>query len=763
MGSALVSMTPTRSNPLRAALLACALAPSAAGAQSARDAGLADSARAALADGRIEPAIRFAERNASRNFRNAGAWLLLGDAYFRRMPAGRFQALRAYEEAIRRAPRDPEPHYRYAQVGIWLGGDDGEQIARRGLEHAMAIDPLYHQAWRQWMLLFRSPRSRRHLRDLLEPFDSIPAVRMRMALLDIEDELYPLADSALDRLIEMDSTDPAWLALRAQSAFEAGDVARGIAFYGRAVAHAESDTGNLLWSQVVGIARPDELRAWDAVAPHDRTNFLLSFWARRNPDLFDGMNVRIGEHFRRLRYARRNYQLQHPLVTYHRSQLARALNLEPARGERDFYQRCEMVEVATPLPERFLRLNGQDTALAALMGRVGGMDQERATAHGVPGRAAGGGRDASRMSMGGFNGLTDDEAARLRLGFFDRTIFVPLNMDLRSVDTAAARVGYNLATGLDDRGITYLRFGAPGGQVQGGRNSTDPRCTTLDVELWHFESIGDVRFARPSAFSTGLRTVSEMVFRSMNERQFDAMKAAFTRDESSLPAPLSFGVWTAQFAGAQPGMTEIAVVSTVGQVAATIASADGRPSPVRRAATGAVLIDTRPGRATLIAHARDSGQLGRQELAIEARRFTAAPAMSDLLLAPAWTASVVGRWDMLRRVRRDLVFREGEPMRAYAEVYGLTADAGVVRYTASYTLLRTTQPDRDWTREQWPGAIQLRFDREAALPEGTNAARDVVDITPERLPPGIYLIRLETFDRVAQRPVGRAQIRFEVR
>ncbi len=752
---------------MRAAVLACALAPLSAAparaqAPASRWTPLLDSAQAALRDGRVEPAIRFAEQYATRNYRDPAAWLTLGDAYFRRMPAGRFQALRAYEEAMRRAPADPAPAYRYAQVGIYLGGDDGEGIARRGLERVMELDPLHPGAWGQWLLLFRNAGARRRMRDRLEKFEALPDVRARMAWLDIEDELYPIADSILDRLLETDSANPAWLAWRAQSAFEAGDAERGAAFYARALAHAERDTLAALWTQAVGVARPEEIRAWDRLAAEDRGAWLTAFWARRNPDLFAGANARVAEHFQRLRYARRNYPLVHPLVTYHRSQIARALNLEPARGERDFYQRCEMTEVAVPQPERFIRLNGPDEARMGAQARIGGYDRERAMALGIQQPAAGGrATDQARMSPGAFNGLTDDEAARLGLGFFDRTIFVPLNMDLRGVDSVAARVGYNLSTGLDDRGILYLRFGRPGGFTLGGKNTADARCSVPDVELWHYESIGDVRIARPSAFSFGQRTVSEMVFRSMNERQFEAMRTALTRDETSQPAPLEFGVWTAQFAGAQPGTTEIAVISTRGMLAATLGDV-GTGGEVRRSPAGAVLLDARPGRHLLIAHARDSSQLGRQELGLDARAF-AAPSISDLLLAPAWPATNPGRWDMLRRVRRTLVFAEGEAMRVYAELYGLVNDGGAVRYTATYLLLRSDHPERDGARDQWLGAVQLRFDRETPAPESGAVTRDVVDITPERLPPGRYLLRLEALDRAGDRPAGRAQVSFEVR
>src|SRR5205823_10416887 len=81
------------------------------------------------------------------------------------------------------------------------------------------------------------------------------------------------------------------------------------------------------------------------------------------------------------------------------------------------------------------------------------------------------------------------------------TLFVPLGMDLRGADTMAARVGYNLATGLDDRGIMYLRFGPPDASRLGGDNTVDPQCNTDELERWRYAEWGEVRFVRPSAFS----------------------------------------------------------------------------------------------------------------------------------------------------------------------------------------------------------------------------------------------------------------------
>jgi tetratricopeptide (TPR) repeat protein len=711
-------------------------------------------ARAAIEAGRLEDAIHIAQRYTGDHPRDARGFLVLGDAYFKRMPVGRFQALRAYQQAERLAPDDPRPPYAYAQVGLWLGGDDGEAEAKKGLERALELDPRYRDAWDEWLTLFRNSGLRRRMRERLAPFADDPVIRARIALLDIEDEDYAEADSLLDVALAADSTDVAWLALRAQSAFEAGDTLGGWGFYRRALAHADRDSTDALWHQVVGIARPSEIRAWAAgVPPAEKRGWLQGFWARRNPDLFAGVNHRVAEHFARLRYARKHYPLLHPLISYQRSEIGRAMNLEPSEGERAFYQRCEMREVLKPVSlaeiQRLERLFGQSDN--------GGDPGWLANLQGVT-RAS----DRARINPSGWAVLAGTEAAESIPKPIAMSLFAPLNLNLLSIDTVAARVGYNLATGLDDRGVMHLRFGPPDRLTIGGRNSTDPICSTSDLEDWTYAEYGEVRFARPSAFSHGLRTVPDMVFRAMNERQFEAVETGLTRDASSEPAPLEFGVWTAQLADpANPALTDVVVVSTRGAAAASLVGTL-RPGMAQSAERGIVTLAARPGRYVLVAQAEDSGQLGRQTLGLEVKRFDSGPVVSELLLAPAWPEPSLDRAAMLDHIERTLVFPEGAPIRSYAEIYGLRAAGGTVRYRVRYELLRTGAPERDIGRESWPDATRFGFTRERPAADA-DIVPELLDITPDRVPPGRYLLRVRVRDLLAGADAGRATISFTVR
>jgi len=713
-------------------------------------------ARDLIAAGKVEDAIRAAEAYTMRHPRDERGFLALGDAWFKHMPIGRFKAALAYEEAERLAPDDPTAAYRYAEVGFWLGGDDGERMASDGLERVLALDPFYGNAWDQWLTVFRNAGSRRRMAALLRPRGSDPVIRARLALLAIEDEQYSEADQLLDSALAADSTNTAWLALRAQSAFEAGDTASGWLFYSRALAHADLDSTDALWRQVIGITWPYEVRLWEAgVAPGAKREWLESFWARRNPDLFAGVNLRVAEHFARLRYARKHYPLLHPMISYHRSQIARAMNLEPSGAERQYYERCEMFEVLVPPNLRLAPSGAAGSASFDLLGMP------------LPGVSWAGDRAAMDLSSP-LALLTDEERDRfayLSHGAgnpgYSNSIFAPLNLDLRSLDSVAARVGYNLATGLDDRGVMYLRFGPPDRRYVGGKNTADFSCFVTDVERWDYDQYGEVRFARPSAFST-TRTVPDMVFRAMNARQFAAVKTGLTADASSEPAPLEFGVWTAQFADTlDSASTDLVIVSTRGAVAAALEGV-ARPGSAWIGGGGVASGPTAPGRYVLVAQARDSGLLGRQALAITVRSFAHDPTLSELLIAPAWDSAMPDRAAMLRHLRRTLVFDRGATIRSYAELYGLRRAAGALRYEVQYELLHTDAPQRDLHLENWPRATRFLFVRErrASL---SRSEIETLDIAPSDVPPGKYLLRVRVHDLVADADAGRATISFVVR
>jgi len=566
------------------------------------------------------------------------------------------------------------------------------------------------------------------------PHVSDSRVAVRIARLLIEDEYYGPAEGVLDRVLADEPGDVEALSLRAQSAFEAGEDSTGFRYYEMALQAARRDP-EPLWRQVIGIATPEELRAW-AARPADPEQFLRAFWARRQTNLFQTGNARIAEHFHRLRVARARWPLQHPLVNYQQRLESRWLNAPPSAAEEIFYQRCEA---------RWFRGSARvaDSAIGGLPpgvigGEVGDDFFSPPTTDNVP--------------QPGVLMLANSGGAPLALmRHYRRTIL--------DVDSAAVAVGYGQRTGLDDRGLVYLRFGRPASLQVGPPNTEDPFCANHELELWEYDGIGTVRFFRPTAVSVfgageSGRQTGDIVLRPMNDAQFTAMAVAVTRDSTSVPAPLSFGVWLAQLRGSVPALTEIVVATTRGAAAAQLVPDEGQPGATGESASGIVTVEAPPGRAKLLANAQVGDTLGRQTLPLTVRSFQRTPAVSDLLVARPWGDTLVTRAALVAALSRDLTFEVGARLRAAVEVYGLRADEdGRVGYEVSYWLLRSSQPVRQMRQDTLARAAVLSFDRER--PAHGGVALEWVDIGTDRYEPGKYLLRVDI--SAGGRRIGRAQ------
>lgn len=750
-------MIPTRLRTLPVALSLGALtawAPARACGQ-VRSAELLAAAESALAGGNPARALQIAAAFTNRVRDDPRGWIVLGKARAARGGGSaehRLQAIWAFRRATELDPGSREAWERMGRMALVLGGADGERIAADAFQRLMVLDPLHPGAWESWLLLYRGRGQRERMRRVLARHDSIAEVRARIARLLIEDERYDSANVVLDALLGTDPSQPAWLALRSQSAYEAGDTLVGNRFYDLALRSAGRDDAGMLWSQVIGIASPAEIRAWEAGIPADRREgFLRGLWARRDPNLFADANARVAEHFARLRYARGMYSLLHPLNAYNRTDTTRAAELRPSTAENAFYLYCE----AQPWPGGPMRAADRARLPFPNMSFWPLSDAETRDKYGIqiPGEMF------VDPEVRVDPSTKEVQVGRILVGAFPRGV--------HDVDTTAARVGYNLRTGLDDRGITYLRFGPPRRRVIGAPNGEAVFCRIPDVERWDYESIGPVRFFRPSAVymgeRQGMRQTGDMVFRPQDETQFQGTVASLTRDATSAPADLAFGVWTAQFAGRpDPGTSELAVFATRPVVAAQLVSPASGSGPRGDDSLGLVLLLAHPGAHTLNVHVQAGDSLGRWSRAIQVRSFLHRPSLSDLVVAPAWADTLVDRRGMLTRAPRDLGFLVERPIRVYAEVYGLRSGADSVgAYEATYQVFRTNSIETDARRDSLAGGVTLSFERQRRLRDGV--AVEWLDITPQYLQPGRYLVRLIVHERASGRLIGRAQIGVDVR
>ncbi len=247
---------------------------------------------------------------------------------------GRWQAETLLARAGALDPGNPEPFYYLGQVGLKLGGDDGEAIARRGLLRVLALDPDYRDAWVLWCTLYRGDPERADAAQALARHTGAHDADLWRAQLLVELRDYVPAEQLLRQLAAASTGDPAPWAWLARAYYEQARDAEASRAYDEALLRAADDTGDVLWHQVRSIATPGERRRYAEAGRDAREAFLRFFWAVRNPDLADSVNRRIGEHFRRMAEARRYFTLLHPQARYHHSRARRTVlgGVGPAPG-----------------------------------------------------------------------------------------------------------------------------------------------------------------------------------------------------------------------------------------------------------------------------------------------------------------------------------------------------------------------------------------------------------------------------------------------
>ena len=315
-------------------------------------------------------------------------------------------------------------------------------------------------------------------------------------------------------------------------------------------------------------------------------------------------------------------------------------------------------------------------------------------------------------------------------------------------DPAGERSIYN-QSGLDARGLVWLRHGPPDSRVPQARASVRlpdlPGMSSLDAEAWCYETAGGpvaITFTRATA-SAGLQLGGDYIFTPTTERQMSDTRRLLESDRTTLGAPLAARVWAAFFRGRTPGRTEVYYRSAPDTAGLALWDERGVAAALA-SGPGLLRASVPPGRYTFGLDVDSAGVLGRIRGAVTVPHFAraAAPMLSSLILGATDRAG--DRNALLAAMPADLVYRTGAPLAAYAEVYGLAADErGVARYVARYRFAPVRSLLARVLGARQP--VVVEFTREAPAEDVTV---EQLVLEPGRVPPGRYRVTLGVTDAV---------------
>lgn len=638
-------------------------------------------AESLLAAGALREARRAAEDLQRRRPNDPKVLTLLGRVHLAWPVVGRFRAESLFALATRIAPDDPEPRYYLGRVGIALGADDGEAIARGALVRVLALNPEYRDAWALWLRLYRGDGDRRAALDALARHAGSPAVDLMRAQLLVELRGYREAVPVLERLRLVRPDDPAPPALLARARFEQGQDSAGAAAYDAALRLAAYDEDSVLWRQVRSIASSAERSRYAALPPREREAFFRIFWGRRDPDLRTAANERLGEHFRRMAKAQRDFALLHPNARFYRSRFMRAeWDVSSARSFSVRPSRAEIAAFAGAVP------------CVPELPRVWDWPALQ-TSTPLPGEA----------------------------------------VDERSP---------NLEDVLDDRGRVFVRHGPPDLRLR----------FSGDAETWCYQRPDGwlrVTFARSR---TG-----DMLVTPIAAGESESARRLLETDVALPATTLPFAFWPATFRG---GGRRTELVLFPDSAAAVAVLLDDRGlEAARDSATDRTLhLAAPPGRYVLGIDAVRSGRSARFRAAFSLPPYSTGDLSVSSVLVAAGAAPPV-RAALETAAPPQLRLRAAEPMRFYAEAYGLVRQAGTVRYEAVYRFERVSGGG---FLGLGAGArvTTIAFEREQ--PYAPTIIESLV-IDPGRLPRGHYRLILEIRDVVIGRRATSTSLEFDLR
>jgi hypothetical protein len=261
--------------------------------------------------------------------------------------------------------------------------------------------------------------------------------------------------------------------------------------------------------------------------------------------------------------------------------------------------------------------------------------------------------------------------------------------------------------------------------------------------VWRYETAAgplSVAFTRATT-SGGVELGGDYILTPATARQLRDTRRLLETDRTTLPAPLGVHVWAAFFRGKTPGRTDVYYRTTPDTAGLALWDERGVAAALA-SGVGLVRVSVPSGRYALGLDVAAAGAVGRIRDSVTVPHFAraAGPMLSSLVLGATDTSG--DREATLGAMPAELVYRAGTPLAAYAEIYGLAADAGgVARYVARYTFA----PVPSFLNRVFGGGhpVVFAFTRETPPQE---VALERLLLEPGRVPPGRYRVTLDVTD-----------------
>jgi tetratricopeptide (TPR) repeat protein len=302
----------------------------------------------------------------------------------------------------------------------------------------------------------------------------------------------------------------------------------------------------------------------------------------------------------------------------------------------------------------------------------------------------------------------------------------------------------NLEDGLDDRGRVLVRYGEP----------NERYVWSSDAETWRYagpEGEFQVTFARRTADGGGDEVITPVV-----AGEYEAARYLLSTDRPSLAATLRFSFWPAAFRSDTGHATELVLFPDQVHAIAALFDSTGREAARDSATDRPLHLLAPPGRYLLALDADRHGRSGRFRGAIPLPAYGSdSLAVSSLLvssgdIAPQRPALEAAAPPALR-------LPADRPLRVYAEVYGLRAAGGALRYDAIYRFERAGGGFLGLRARSH--VTTIAFSRERAE---ANPAIETLVIDPGRLPRGHYRLTLEALDTERGTRAASAVLEFDL-